>query len=198
MNRPRRLLLAVSGLALAGACTVPTNDQPIELSGSIVPETTTSTSTTALGADSRQVVVYMLSSTDGTTTLRPVPRSVDLGSGIQGVLANLFTQRPSADRPGEADLSSAIPESATLLSATPDPDDPDRLVVDVRGLFGVEGLQGGALRDALAQIVWTATEADSGITEVVFRQDGEPRLALLDNLESTSDAVDRGDYRREN
>ena len=198
MNRLRHLLLALAALVFTGACTVPTNDEPVELSGSIVPETTTSTSTTAVSEDSRQVVVYMLSTREGTTTLRPVPRSIDLGSGVQGVLNNLFTQRPSPERPAETGLTSAIPESATLLSASVAPDDPDRLVVDVQGLFGVEGPQGATLRNALAQIVWTATEGDSGINEVVFRQEGEPRQALLDNLESTTDAVDRSDYRREN
>lgn len=198
MNRLRSWLLGLAALTLVGACTVPTNDEPVELSGSIVPETTTSTSTTAVSEDSRQVVVYMLSTTDGTTTLRPVPRSVDFGSGVQGVLNNLFTQRPSSEVPSEVGLTSAIPESSTLLSATVDPGNPDRLVVDVRGLFGIEGPQGATLRNALAQIVWTATEGDSGIDEVVFRQEGEPRQALLDNLESTTDPVDRSDYRREN
>lgn len=198
MTTRRAILRVVAALALTSACTVPTNDGPVELSGSIVPETTTSTSTTAVGTDSRPVVVYMLESTDGTTTLRPLPRSVDLGTGVRGVLANLFTQRPSDDVPGEAGLTSAIPEGAELLSATVDRGDSDRLVVDVRGLFGIEGVQGAQLRDALAQIVWTATEDSSGINEVVFRQDGEPRQALLDNLESTTGPVNRGDYARVN
>ncbi|MFP5579262.1 MAG: GerMN domain-containing protein [Acidimicrobiia bacterium] len=198
MRIRRSLLAAVAALVLAGACTVPTNEEPVELSGSIVPETTTTTSTTIASASNRDVVVYLLATIDGTTTLRPVPRSVELGSGVQGVLANLFSQRPSNDRDAEVGLSTAIPEGASLLSADVDPDDPDRLVVDVRGLFGSEGVQGAQLRDALAQIVWTATEGESGINEVVFRQDGQPRPALVDNLESTTDAVRRRDYSREN
>lgn len=199
MRIRRSLLAAVAALVLAGACTVPTNEEPVELSGSIVPETTTTTSTTIASASNRDVVVYLLATIDGTTTLRPVPRSVELGSGVQGVLANLFSQRPSDDRDAEVGLSTAIPEGASLLSADVDPDDPDRLVVDVRGLFGSEGgVQGAQLRDALAQIVWTATEGESGINEVVFRQDGQPRPALVDNLESTTDAVRRRDYSREN
>jgi spore germination protein GerM len=198
MRIRRSLLAVVAALVLAGACTVPTNEDPVELSGSIVPETTTTTSTTIASASNRDVVVYLLATSDGTTTLRPVPRSVELGSGVQGVLANLFSQRPSNDRGAEVGLNTAIPEGASLLSADVDPDDPDRLVVDVRGLFGSEGVQGAQLRDALAQIVWTATEGESGINEVVFRQDGQPRQALVDNLESTTDAVRRRDYSREN
>ena len=66
------------------------------------------------------------------------------------------------------------------------------------GLFGVEGPQGVTLRNALAQIVWTATEGDSGINGSCSARTASRRQALLDNLESTADAVDRGDYRREN
>ena len=198
MTRTRRPLLAVALLLVAGACTVPTNDEPVELSGSIVPDTTTSSSTTSPESETRQVDVYLLDTDDGTTTLTAVPRDVPRGSGVQGTLANLFTQRPSDERPGEANLSSAIPESAELLSATVDPGAANRLVVDVRRLFGNEGIQGADLRDALAQIVWTATANESGITEVVFRQDGEPRGALIDNLESTADPVGRPDYLQQN
>lgn len=191
----RRLVaLAVAGI-LGGACTVPVNEEPVELSAAVVPETTTSTSTTSPEAVTRQEFVYFLETTDGSTTLRRVPRSIDVGSGVQGVLSNLFTQRPSEDDPAEKGLTSAIPETATLLSASRDPDDEDRLIVDVRGLFG--STQGADLRNALAQIVWTATEGDSEM-RVVFRQDGEPREALVDDLESTSEAVNRDDYRRTN
>lgn len=196
MSRTRRLLLVVLGLLLAGACTVPTNDEPIELSGSIVPETTTSTSTTSPETATREAVVYMVEATDGGTVLRRVPRTVPAGTGVQGVLSNLFTQRPREDVPLEQGLTSAIPESAALLSASPDPEDPTLLVVEVEGLFGNEGLQGASLRDALGQIVWTATEGEPTL-RVVFRQDGVRRNALVDNLESTEDAVDRDDYQRQ-
>lgn len=197
MTRMRALLLLVVALLLAGACTVPTNDEPIELSDSIVPETTTSTSTTSPETATREAFVYFLETSDSSTVLRRVPRSVAAGTGIQGVLSNLFTVRPREDVPFEQGLSSAIPESAALLSATPDPDDPTLLVIDVRGLFGNEGVQGATLRDALAQIVWTATEGDPTL-QVVFSQEGERRQALLDNLESTEEAVDRDDYQRNN
>lgn len=196
MTHPTRLLLVVvAAVLLAGACTVPTNDEPVELSGSIVPDTTTSTSTTSPETATRQAFVYFLETSDSGTVLRRVPRTVEAGTGVQGVLSNMFTQRPSDDVPLEQGLTSAIPESATLLSATPSEDDPSVLVVDVRGLFGNEGVQGTTLRNALAQIVWTATEGDP-ILQVVFRQDGERRPALVDNLEGTEDPVDRDDYQR--
>lgn len=196
MSRTRRLLVASMAVLLAGACSVPNNDAPVELSGSIVPETTTSTSTTSPETDTREAVVYMIEASEGGTVLRRVPRTIPAGTGIQGVLSNLFTQRPREDVELERGLTSAIPESATLLSAEPDPTDPTLLVVDVRGLFGPEGLQGASLRDALGQIVWTATEGAPTI-RVAFRQEGERRSALVDDLESTDDAVDRDDYQRQ-
>ena len=195
MTRTRSMLLAAVATLLAGACSVPTNDEPVELSGSIVPETTTSTSTTSPETATREAFVYFVETSDSGTVLRRVPRTVEAGTGLQGVLSNMFNLRPREDVPLEASLSSAIPESATLLSAAPAEDDPTVLVVDVQGLFGNEGVQGTTLRNALAQIVWTATEGDP-ILQVVFRQDGERRPALVDNLESTEDPVDRDDYQR--
>jgi spore germination protein GerM len=202
-GRPARSphrLVGVGLVALAllvSACTVPVNDEPVELSGSIVPETTTSTTTTMpLDANSRPVVAWFLSVQDGTTTLRDVPRIIEVGSGVRGVLANLFDQRPSDDRPAERGLTTAIPDSAELLSATPSSEDPSRLIVDVRGLFGDAGIQGVELRNALAQIVYTATNPATGISSVIFHQEGEPREALVDDLESTAEPVRRADYDR--
>lgn len=192
------LLLGALLLVVAGACDVPTNDQPVELTGPFAQlETTTTTSTTEPSTDSKNVVVYMLARQDGATTLTPVPRSVDIGAGIQEVLSNLFSQPPSDERPAEVGLQTAIPESAVLLSAQPSAISPDRLIVDVRGLIGSQGIQAGELRNALAQIVWTATEPAFGITEVVFRNDGAEADALVDELESTGDPVDRSDYSRQ-
>jgi spore germination protein GerM len=195
MTRSTRLLSVVLAALLTGACTVPTNDEPVELSGSIVPDTTTSTSTTSPETATREAFVYFLQTSDSGTVLRRVPRTIEAGTGMQGVLSNMFTVRPREDEPLEVGLTSAIPESATLLSAEPAEDDPSVLVVDVRGLFGNEGVQGTTLRNALAQIVWTATEGDPTL-QVVFRQDGERRPALVDDLEGTEDPVDRDDYQR--
>ena len=195
MRRAHRGLAAVAGVLLLGSCSVPTNDAPVELSGSMVPDTTTSTSTSSPETDTRDVFVYVLEQGDPGTVLRRIERTVEAGTGLQGILNNLFTQRPNPEVELEQELTSAIPESAALLSASVDPSDPTLLVVDVRGLFGNEGVQGATLRNALAQIVWTATEGDPNL-RVLFRQDGEPRPALVDNLESTEDAVDRDDYQR--
>lgn len=202
MTRPSRagraLMLAALSLGLAAGCTVPSNEQPVELSGTLpsgLLNTTTTAATTPSDVSTTEVEVYFLASSDGTTILTSVPRFVDEAAGVQGVLANLFTQRPREDVPAESGLSSAIPESATLLSANRAVGTPEQLVVDVRGLFG--SIQGDALRDALAQIVWTATQRGAGIESVVFRNDGERVQALIDDLESTADPVAKRDYAKE-
>jgi spore germination protein GerM len=201
-RRRARTTLAAGVVAVVlgvAACTVPTNDEPVVLSGSVpfgLLDSTTTTASTSPEAITKQVVVYALANDNGTTVLTPVPRSVDVNAGVEEVLTNLFTQRPSDERPAEIGLSSAIPESATLLSATRSDSNEARIIVDVRGLFG--SIQGVDLRDALAQIVWTATEGGTGIREVVFRNDGAEVQALVDDLESTEGAVNRRDYSREN
>lgn len=192
-----RLVVAALVLAAASACTVPTNEQPVELGGTLpsgLLNTTTTASQAPTDASATEVPVYFLSSRDGTTTLVEAQRSVDEAAGVQGILVSLFSEPPREDVPAESGLSSAIPESATLLSANRAVGNPEQLVVDVRGLFGA--IQGDALRDALAQIVWTATERGNGIESVVFRNDGEPVQALIDDLESTADPVVKGDYAR--
>jgi spore germination protein GerM len=194
----RRLASAcvlAAALALAG-CDVPTNEEPVALDGPFSQlEATTTTSTTEQPSQTQEVVVYVLNRSGGTTTLTPVARTVEANASVREVLSALFTQPPSDDRPGEENLESAIPPAAELLSAEPAVGDEEQLVVDVRGLFGDEGVQGVSLRNALAQIVWTATE--SGFSEVVFRNEGAPADALIDDLQTTGDPVTRRQYARE-
>lgn len=195
----RRALALVAAAAFAvAACEVPTNEEPVALTGPFSRLETTTTSTTAPPeVATKQVIVWMLARDGGATVLRPVPRIVDLGAGVYEILRNLFDQPPSDDRPAEVGLQSAIPSTAELISARPSAGDSDRLVIDVRGLIGSEGLQGVELRNALAQIVWTATEVGAGYREVIFRNDGEPAEVVVDNLEITGDAVSRNqDYAR--
>ena len=197
----KRVLLAAALSTFAvvlAACDVPTNDEPVELSGPFSRlETTTTTSTTTVSPEaSKEVIVYLLRSEGGATELQTVPRSVPVDAGVEAVLRSLFTQPPNPELPAEQNLSTAIPSTAALLSAARSEVDSDRLVVDVRGLFGEQGPQGVTLRNALAQIVWTATHPTTGFTEVVFRNEGQPADALVDNLETTSGPVGRDDYAR--
>ncbi len=193
----RRGLLIVLLTLLIAACSVSTNDQPVELGSDLFEPlltTTSTTSNTSSPAVTKSDDVYLLRVRGGSTALEAVPRDVDVDAGVQEVLGNLFSVRPDAEgteRPDEEGLNSAIPETAQLLGAAVSPGT-TTLIVDVRGLFGEGGIQGNDLRDALAQIVWTAT-ADE-VTNVVFRNDGNPVPAAIDNGETTDEPVNRGDY----
>lgn len=198
-DRARSRVVAISVVCVAmAACTVANNDEPIELTGSIpfglLETTTTTTPTTAAATQTEEAVVYLIDVRNGTS-LVGVPRNVDVGASVQVILRNLFTVRPDGtERPAEDGLATALPESAVLLSATI-AESTSRLIVDVRGLFGNEGIQGTNLRNALAQIVWTATE-EVNVSEVVFRNNGAPVQTLVDNGEVVEGPVNRGNYAR--
>lgn len=181
----------------AAACSVSTNDDPVELSSELfeplLTTTTTTTSTSTQSSATKTEEVYLLRVRDASTSLTAVPREVDVDAGVQEVLGNLFTVRPDGEeRPDEANLTTAIPETAELVSASLSPGTAT-IVVDVRLLFGTGGIQGNDLRDALAQIVWTATE-DEAVRSVTFRNDGEPVPAAIDEGETTDEPVTRQDY----
>ena len=190
--------LALALLAL-GACAVSTNEKPVELSSDLFTDlratTTTTTNSTAPSDVTKPESVYLLRVTDDATSLQEVPREVDVDAGVQEVLDNLFSLRPDAEgseRPDEAGLTTAIPETAELISASPTPGT-STLVVDIRGLFGDDGIQGPTLRDALAQIVWTAT-GNTNVKTVSFRNDGNPVPAAIDNGETRNEPVNRQEY----
>lgn len=197
MSVRRTGAVIATGALLLSACRVPNNEEPVELSGTIpfgLLETTTTTTTSIPEAVTKEVDVWLLrADSAGRTRLVPVPRAVDVAADVGEILANLFTVRPDGEeRPAEAGLATSIPESATLRSVRR-VDDTGRIVVDVRGLFGGEGIQGVELRNALAQIVYTATELD-GVRELVFENDGVPVAAAIDNGETAEGAVDRSSY----
>lgn len=189
-------LLSLAAMVVAG-CSVSTNDEPVAVGSELFDPLLTTTSTTidpSAPAVTKEEPVYLLRVRDNSTALEAVPRDVDVDAGVQEVLGNLFTVRPDTEgeeRDAEAGLTTAIPETAELLGASLSPGT-TTLVVDVRGLFGEGGIQGNDLRDSLAQIVWTATAGE--VTGVVFRNDGTPVPAAIDDGETTDEPVDRSDY----
>ena len=185
-------------LAVVAGCAVSTNDEPVAVRDVfdrlVVPTSTTSVSVP--GSQTRPALMYFLREQDGATELVPVRRQVDVGADVEEILSILFTTTPDSEddaSPDEDGLTTAFPDTATLLSATI-PRGTDRLVVDTSGLFGAEGVQSERLRNALAQIVFTAT-ADPDVGEVLFQDEGERLSAIVGNNELVDDAVDRTDYR---
>lgn len=199
-RRDARRVLAVVGVAMAlaaGACSVSTNEEPVA-AGNIFQEfvesTTTTTTPTTPEDETKVEPVYFLRTSAGPARLVPVDREFDLDAGVQAVLTDLFTRPPDTEgdeRPAERGMTSQITDSAILVSAELSSSNPNELVVDVTGVFG--SLDGSALRNALAQIVWTATSAPD-IQSVSFRRDGDPVGAIIGNGETVERPVDRTDY----
>lgn len=182
---------------LVGACAVSTNDEPVAV-GPVFDdflEPTTTTTTTTPETATKVVPVYFLRSVDNEVEVVAVERSVAVDAGPQQILTNLFKVRPDGqERPDEAGLSTAIPQTAELISAEIVSGN-DLLVVDTRGLFSPDGVIGNELRNALAQIVWTATEID-GVRRIQFQNDGELFNAIIGNGEQAEGAVTRQQYRQ--
>lgn len=198
LPRPARsvagVLVAVT-LVVAG-CSVSTNDEPQaagNLFNDLLVSSTTTTSSTTPEDVTKSATLYFLEVDEGATRLVPVERDLDIDAEVQEVLANLFTVPPNTagdERESEEGLTSAIGSTASLRSATLAPNS-SQLIVDITGLFG--STQGTGLRNALAQIVWTAT-ADPNVNEVSFRNGGVPVDAIVGNGTSVARAVNRNDY----
>lgn len=194
---PSRFAAIVVALtAFSAACSVSTNDEPVaagDLFQDLLVSSTTTTSSTTPEGVTRSATVYFLEVAAGATRLVGVERELDVDAKVQEILANLFTLPPNTagdERRDEKGLTSAIGSTASLRSATLAPNS-SQLIVDVTGLFG--STQGSGLRNALAQIVWTATE-ESTVSEVAFRNGGVPVAAIVGNGESVERAVNRNDY----
>ena len=114
-------------------------------------------------------------------------REVGDDAGVQAVLDILFLGQPVERR-----LRNDVPNSAVLLGASLLPDDA-RVVVDTQGLFGQTGVQNPALRNALGQIVCTATELPS-VDSVLFQNEGRSVSASVENSGTVDRPVDCSDY----
>ena len=188
-------------LLAAASCSVTTNDEPVAVNqvfDRLVQPTTTTSPTTAPPQDgTRTVSFFFIRSEDGASELDAVDRQVEVDAGPQQILSNLFADRPANNPdvpPAERELTNAIPDTAALRSATMAPGAEGRLVVDTEGLFGDRGVLGPQLRNALAQIVCTATNLGS-VDEVVFQSEGRAVSAIVGSGDLDDGAVNCSDYR---
>jgi spore germination protein GerM len=184
--------LAVAAVALTAglaACSVSTNDDPVAVRGPFdrLVQSTTTSSTTPPEGGARDVDVYYLRTPEGgASELVAVPREVAADAGVQQVLAILIPRV----QPTERGLSTSIPDSAVLLGTTPLAD--DVVAVNTRGLFGQSGIQNPQLRQALGQIVCTATELPS-VNAVRFQNEGRDVSASIEDSD-VDRPVDCSDY----
>lgn len=194
-----RRALFVLLLFVVGGCTVATDSEPRAIDRDAVPgnllETTTTTSTTTPEGTTVPVCFYLLSEGDGTTLVgvtRPLPVDT-LAADKTSVLTELLSLAPNPDDPAEDGLSSAIPEGSTLKDTAPGVDN-QTLTVDLGPELTTQS-GGTQLRNAFAQIVYTATE-DPAIQQVRFLVDGVPTQPFIrDGVQTDIDrAVSRADY----
>lgn len=177
MRRPTALVMATC--SLLGACGVQPDAAPRE----VPEENRARLSGLSIGGDaSGSKRIYLIGPGDDRL-LRSVPRDpVSPESLIEILLLG-----PNADERDEQ-YSSAVPESLTVLSITPQG---SRLVLDVSEELAT--LSGPGLVQALAQIVYTASEID-GVESVQITVENEQLSWPTADLDATDEPLRVYDY----
>lgn len=179
-------LLAMATLAL-GACGLPEDSQPQEISRDSLPKTLIESpgSVTVVEPSERSTnqTIFLVRSqgtTDGLVAVNvALPAPNNGGDLPRAVLERLISNPPT---PETADLSSAIPPGVRIRSAVING---DVLDLDLANLGTIESTR---QRLAVAQFVYTAT-AIPGIRGVRFAIDGEPSGIPLDDRTADPGAV---------
>jgi spore germination protein GerM len=176
-----RASFAIAGLvvALLAGCGLRADDSPQEIAARDIPAelldpNPSSSTTLSESAGTTTVPVYMLKETSGAVRLVPVEREVTQASVPNERLAALFLGATAEE--ADRGIASGIPADTVLLDVTTD-EEADEVVIDVSSdIFSIEG---EALAQAFAQMVWTATERGAGgFRQVRFSVDGEPTPVL--------------------
>ncbi|MCY4457172.1 MAG: GerMN domain-containing protein [Acidimicrobiaceae bacterium] len=193
-NRVRLLLVTGFGLILAllsVACSVPTGGSATEIPVGDLPENLrpgyTTTTTTSPVLPTEPATFYLIDQVESTVV--PVVREIRPFSTSAGRLRPLFDEfRTEEERNNglvnqllEFDLLSAT-RDRDLLTINITQDDPEADVSPI-------------LLEAVAQLVWTATEPGSNVSRVRVLIDSQ-RQALPTSAETTDEdqTVDRSNY----
>jgi spore germination protein GerM len=192
--RPARALVVGLAVALFAACGLSENSQPQVIDAAEVPRellTVSPSSSTTLAASptTASATVYFLRVTDGVTHLVAVQREVADATRPGDRLIALLGA-PTAEE-GAAGVISSIPSDTVLLDTDLDEATQELTIELSRSLFDVQGEE---LRNAFAQLVWTATEL-TGIRRVRFVVDGQVYRAPDEAGIEQPGAVTRSDYR---
>ena len=195
-HRHAAALVALVLLAALSACGLSENDTPQVIAADEVPSellAVTPSSSTTLAASPRtaSITVYLLVVRDGATHLVPVPREVpEDGAERAGDRLIALLGAVTADETA-AGIITSIPSDTVLLDTDLDEESQVLTIELSRSLFDVQGQE---LRNAFAQLVWTATELE-GIRSVRFVVDGEEYRAPDEAGIEQPGAVSRADYR---
>ena len=178
MSKVRILTVAVAAFAL-GACGIQTDSAPRDLpedERSLISDS--SSGSDASGADR----IYLVAPGE-ERLLRSVPRDAEFRED----LIEILLLGPNDDEVA-AQFSSFIPPSTELLSAR---SKGQILIVDLTA--EISELTGQSLSQAIAQIVYTATEID-GIEAVQLKVEGEDVAWPKPNGDTTADPLRTYDY----
>jgi len=192
----RPLLAACLALALLAACGLQADDDPKPIAARDLPaellDPDPGSSTTLPESGATTVPVYLLEETADGVRLVAVDRRVAEAGTPDERLAQLFGGAMPDET--EAGITSAIPADTVLLDVIPD-EEADEVTIDISGdIFSIEG---PALAQAFAQMVWTATEPEAGgYRQVRFSVDGEPTPVPDADSAEQEGPVTRSDYDR--
>jgi len=181
-------------LLVLAACGVPADDDPQAIAARdlpaelLDPDPGSSTSVPESGATT--VPVYMLEdSTDGVRLVAVDRRVTEAGTPNERLVQ--LIGGASADEM-EGGITSAIPAATVLLDVTTD-EEADEVTIDLSEDFFT--IEGEALAQAFAQIVWTATEPEAGgFRQVRFSVDGDPTAVLDGEGNNQEGPVTRASY----
>ena len=196
MSRSATLRAAVAAAVLVAAtagCGLSPDDEPrVIASGDLPPDlaepVTSSTNPSPDSPGTTPVTIYYLVQQDGVTRLHGVVRDVENSTRPRDRLTALLAP-PTPDEQAAGILTSIPADTILVNSELVEAD--DELIVDLsRSLFDVQGQE---LRNAFAQIVWTATELE-GVRRVRFLVDGEEFRAPDEEGIEQPGAVARSDY----
>jgi spore germination protein GerM len=194
MRRAPLLRLLLAALLVAGvtACGLSEDAEPKVLAVDDVPadllDPSPSSSTSVVQAPNAEVTVYYRVLQDGAPRLRGVTRSVaDPASPAARIAALLQPPTPEEQAAG---ITTSIPADTRLLGTQLSQGEPV-LTIDLSG--AVFDVQGEELRNAFAQLVWTATDLDA-VGRVRFEIDGEEYRVPDDAGIEQAETVGRADY----
>jgi spore germination protein GerM len=190
----RRSLLVVgaamvASLALVGGCGIESDSSPRELADDQVPEELVAPSTTgstAAGTDAptRTRVIWFLSD----ELLTQSPREVEVRAEVEGVIEALLVGPSPQEQ--DAGLTTSIPAGTELIDADLD-EDSGLLTINLSE--ALELAEGSELTNAVAQLVYTATDFSDSIDQVRFQIEGQVRSVPTDGGANAA-AVTRADY----
>ncbi|MFL6204529.1 MAG: GerMN domain-containing protein [Acidimicrobiales bacterium] len=193
----RRALGAAAALVIVvlGGCGLPADDDPQAIAAGDIPAELldpdpSSSTTLPESAGNATVPVYLLQRSPDGVRLVPVKRGVTEEGIPNERLAALF----GGVQPDEVEegLTSGIPADTVLLGVTTDEEDHEVTIDISDDIFSIEG---EALAQAFAQMVWTATEPGAGgFRQVRFSVDGEPTPVLDGDGAEQEGPVTRADY----